>query len=859
MPFKVYAQNEKYCVFSLNADGTRKNKKGCFNSKDEARRQQMALYAAVPDEKALYTEEDPEECPMDDPLCEDENMDEEKACKDDEMKAITKRRGNELHPASHYLVVGDPLHPSTWHLRVYNAEGNLDHSLMGAAHAALVGGGFRGQAYQGPDKDAAIAKLKKLYAQEDMDWDMVGKAEYFVTDENNALKALSITEDEMRVGNYLMLFDGNDLESFQYPSHEPVKPNPDGSLGERFSKSVDISSDYLDADNLAVDWEHGRDPDGMGNDKDAILGRVDAKSIRRTDLGIWGERVLNRRHRYMQWIEPLIKAGLVGSSTEPVQKSVEKTPDGTITRWGLKRDTLSVTPTDPRMMTDQNILRALKALDLMPVDPPQDNSSESVAGAVKAKEAQTSKIPKTQETQKMTTPLQTILASDMTPEAKEQLINELNKATQVPDVSKAIKEGVETALKAKGFGEREVAETPSTPRPVYNQGAPVVEEATGREDYFKSVYIARYGTEDAAKAAIMADVAGTNYRQNLLDQDHAFARYLRLGTEGLSATQQKALKTQIFPVEDIMSFVYEKGMSVEEMKATQVEAQGSLGGFAVPPARQSEWIKRMRGLTAVRAAGATVVTLANSNSAEFMEYTGGNDQYVGAIRGAWTSEGGTPSAKNFSIGTINVPVHVYSYRVKFSQSLVEDAASLITLLEGDIVETLAIDEDNAFLTGDGVKKPLGLLPDGANFWGLTEVNSGAAAALEADGIKLLKRGVASQYRQNAVFIGNSDTYGDIELLQDGAGLYTFPDLSDTDRLLGRRTFESEAMPDVAANAFPLIFGNMRGYGIVERLGMTIERFHDAYTGVNQTWFDVRRRIGGRILYPWMFAIQKVAA
>lgn len=446
--------------------------------------------------------------------------------------------------------------------------------------------------------------------------------------------------------------------------------------------------------------------------------------------------------------------------------------------------------------------------------------------------------------------LEAILASDMPSEAKATLIQQLNKPVEVPDVGKAVAD----ALKAHGFGTRETP-APKTDRPIY----PTEETpASDTSEVSKAIYINRYGAEDAAKAAIMADIAGTNYRQNLLDQDVAFARYLRRGKEGLSLPQQKALQMQIFPVDEIMSFVYEKGMSVEEMKAVQVEAQGSLGGFAVPPARQAEWIKRMHGLTAVRRAGATVVTLANSNSAEFMEYTGGNEQYPGAIRGAWAGEAATPGAKNFSLGTVNVPVHVYTYMVKFSQSLVEDAASLITLLEGDIVDTLAIDEDNAFLTGDGNKKPLGLLPGGANFWGFTEVNSGAAAALEANGIKLLKRGIATQYRGGAVFIGNSDTYGDIEVLEDGQGAYYFPDLSETDRMLGRMTYESEAMPDVAANAFPLLFGNMRGYGIVERLGMVIERFHDAATGTNQTWFEVRRRIGGRPLYPWMFAVQKVA-
>jgi hypothetical protein len=47
-------------------------------------------------------------------------------------------------------------------------DGKPDHRLMGAAWAALHGG-YRGQKYQGPDKDAALAKLKKIYKEEKME------------------------------------------------------------------------------------------------------------------------------------------------------------------------------------------------------------------------------------------------------------------------------------------------------------------------------------------------------------------------------------------------------------------------------------------------------------------------------------------------------------------------------------------------------------------------------------------------------------------------------------------------------------------------------------------------------------------
>ena len=66
--------------------------------------------------------------------------------------------------SSDFLVVEDPEKASTWHLQV-KKDGAPDHGLMGAAWAALHEG-YRGNTYEGPNKQEAINKLKKLYEAE---------------------------------------------------------------------------------------------------------------------------------------------------------------------------------------------------------------------------------------------------------------------------------------------------------------------------------------------------------------------------------------------------------------------------------------------------------------------------------------------------------------------------------------------------------------------------------------------------------------------------------------------------------------------------------------------------------------------
>lgn len=379
------------------------------------------------------------------------------------------------------------------------------------------------------------------------------------------------------------------------------------------------------------------------------------------------------------------------------------------------------------------------------------------------------------------------------------------------------------------------------------------------------VHMARFSGEKEARQTILKDIFGTNeYVQTVYEQNLAFSKYLRGGEKVLTAVEMKLLQRQFFPENEVLKAVINGGLDVRTIKATQIESQGELGGIAVPPDRQAEISTRLPGLTAVRGSGANVVTLVNSNSIEIPQWRGATDRWMGMLRGQWGNEtANAQTEQNFKLDLVPVVAYVYSYPVWMSRSLVEDAANLITILMQDIMSTLAIDEDDAFIQGDGVGKPYGILPQGANENSLRERVTGDSDELTPRGLKGLKRGVPSQYRRGAIWIGNSDTFGVIESMRDetggpGTGPFLFNDLSENDMLLARRTFESEAMPDIAANAYPLIFGDMFGYTIVERLGMSIERYQDSYTGINRVKFETRRRIGGRIERPWLFALQKVA-
>lgn len=104
----------------------------------------------------------------------------------------------EKYPASDFLVAEDAQSPDTWHLQV-KRHGTPDHNLMGAAKAALTSpGGHRGNKYQGPNKTEAIAKLKRLYEAENMEWTKENIHPFMVWKEETGYRWLAVYSNKWR-------------------------------------------------------------------------------------------------------------------------------------------------------------------------------------------------------------------------------------------------------------------------------------------------------------------------------------------------------------------------------------------------------------------------------------------------------------------------------------------------------------------------------------------------------------------------------------------------------------------------------------------------------------------------------------
>lgn len=414
-----------------------------------------------------------------------------------------------------------------------------------------------------------------------------------------------------------------------------------------------------------------------------------------------------------------------------------------------------------------------------------------------------------------------------------------------------------------------------TPVPTKAQRIPFEEEdkeeVDSTDSVAKSVSVLRYGDTPEALTVIMKDIYGPSYMEKRESQKAAFSKYMRYGDSRMKASDLKLLDELILTPESI-AYDVKSGLGVSDIKANKTVQQESsleLGGWLVPEDWRADLIKRLQGFTAVRGRARQITT--TRDTVEWPRLQGGDDNYTSGVRVTWVDEvpsSATVAQTNFELGSVQIPVHTVMARLDVSRNLLEDSAIDVPMLVSELfAEAMALDEDTKFLTGTGGGSPRGVLSgrDGEAYTPATGIDyaaSGAAATLTADGLIDLVYELAAQYLQGSVMIGAKSTFNAIRKLKDGSGDYLWMrgiERGAPPTVLGYDYLMNEFLQSVAAERYPLIFGDLAGYMIVDRVGMTVERVTDTdTTGKNKVAIFGRRRLGGDVIEPWRITTQKVA-
>ena len=135
---------------------------------------------------------------------------------------------------------------------------------------------------------------------------------------------------------------------------------------------------------------------------------------------------------------------------------------------------------------------------------------------------------------------------------------------------------------------------------------------------------------------------------------------------------------------------------------------------------------------------------------------------------------------------------------------------------------------------------------------LDRLPTGAAADFAttnaADCIISLVYALGADYRANGTFVMNSKTAGAVRKMKDADGRFLWSDglaAAEPARLMGYPVQVCEDMPDIAAGAHAIAFGDFRaGYTIAERPDLRILR--DPFSAKPHVLFYASKRVGGDV-------------
>lgn len=299
-----------------------------------------------------------------------------------------------------------------------------------------------------------------------------------------------------------------------------------------------------------------------------------------------------------------------------------------------------------------------------------------------------------------------------------------------------------------------------------------------------------------------------------------------------------------------------------DISAAMQKGTAEDGGYLAPVEWDRTITGKLKQVSPIRA-NARVITI---TAAGFKKNF--TDRAVGS---GWVGETASrPATSTPQIGQLDFPLGEIYANPGISQQLLDDAAIDLEAWLGDEVDTeFSRQEGIAFLSGNGVNKPHGVLTyvEGAanaarHPWGaIGVVKSGDATKLTPDGFLDLFYSIPSEFRAGAKLFTNRQSQGAMRKLKDGQGNYLWQPsyaVGQPATLAGESIVEIPDMPAIAADAIAALYGNMEAtYLVVDRVGIRVLR--DPFTNKPFVHFYTTKRVGGGVYNPEPMRALKIGA
>jgi HK97 family phage major capsid protein len=286
------------------------------------------------------------------------------------------------------------------------------------------------------------------------------------------------------------------------------------------------------------------------------------------------------------------------------------------------------------------------------------------------------------------------------------------------------------------------------------------------------------------------------------------------------------------------------------VKATLTTQSKPDGGYLVSPEVETT-IDRVMGLISVMRQIATVRQIGTDEYTKFVNMAGTGTGWVGETDARPNT--GTPTLRKLDFPVMELYANPMATQKMLDDGTIIDVAGW---LADEVNIAFAEQEGTAFITGDGNKKPRGLLayPTIANAsyaWGsvgfiATGNSAGFASSNPTDNLIDLYYALKPGYRNGASWLTSDVVMNSIRKFKDGQGNYIWAPPTGVDMpstILGKAVYSDDNMQALGANAYPVAFGDFkRAYLILDRMGVRILR--DPFTNKPYVQFYTTKRVGG---------------
>jgi len=291
--------------------------------------------------------------------------------------------------------------------------------------------------------------------------------------------------------------------------------------------------------------------------------------------------------------------------------------------------------------------------------------------------------------------------------------------------------------------------------------------------------------------------------------------------------------------------------AAEEVKLLRTDVN-PLGGFLVPEDFRAEILKLITEISPIRQIARSMTT----SAAELVipsRRTLAQTNFIG--------EAGAITETNSTYGEERIKVNKTATESCATIEMLHDSAFNVELERmTDVSESMAEREGRAFVNGTAVNEPEGFMFNSS----IPFIVSGDAIKITGDALIELTGELKSG--QQPMFVMNRRTIAKVRQLKDDEGAYLFHagvgglELGMPATILGEPFISAIDMPDVAADAFPIIYGDFkRGYVIANGFALTV--FRDESSQIKNgiicfVWF---RAVGGQVVLEDAFVKMKVSA